>query len=567
MDRTDLARLLLALLLGPAAALAAQKPAPPAEAQEEAARRQKARQEFQDWFGRWSEGILPLRSGMVPDSRSRALMEEVFSKLAGLGDLESAQLLFKAAAAPTPRSSGADLLAMEPWLVRRTAREAIAGMTGPGVASWIASLLLAEDSDQEDSPLRAALEIAALSRPPGVLERVARLAADGKPGTRIVALGVLGRLGDPGVLPALRRFLKEGRPEIRCAAIRAMADLARPFTDQTVAPQDRPGALPETAAAAMLSDLGGLLVADREWQVRAAACDALLQLRMIEAVPELIRGLKAEAARRPPDQNRRVLLAIGRGLAGLTGQELPPDQPGAWEEWWKSAGAERRVAARGDRPARGKGAAGTYVRYFNLEVESERLLFLVDASGSMNLKIALKGRYADLPAEAIKFDLVKKELSKVVLALPPSAAVNVIFFNENVRPFRPMETGSAGLMLMNTANKEALLEYLALATAGGLTNIHAALDLALGVASGAGARPKTARSRTDPLSFDTIYMLSDGAPTTGAVIDTGRILELVDQANAVKKVVIHTITFGDVNEARFMQDLARRNGGEHVHVE
>ncbi len=533
--------------------------------------RVQAIQAFHAWLKNWKEGITPLRTNSGPDLETRNQMEQIFSNVAALGDLEAAQILFQAATVTPPPMGSQDTLRMEPWYVRRRARRLIAGMKGEAITNWLSALLLSKDSDRPQSPVRAALEILSW-RPDGAraLSRVEKLALSGRPGTRLTAIHVLGGLGNPKAATLLRRLLKEGRPEIRSVACAALATLLQPYTDQTLPASRRPGKIPSSLVRSVLDDLGALLLADRAWQVRAAAGDALVHLKTARAIPYLIKGLAAEEKRRgKKDWCRRVALGLGRGLRSLTGMDLPLEHAAPWKSWWAKKGKNMRVRALGAPKDQGKGAAGVYARYFNIDVESDRLLFLVDASGSMARKVKLKRKYAGIPNEAVKFDLVRKELSKVILSLPPSAAVNVIFFNQDVLPFRPMSPGNPGLMPMTEANKEALLEFLNLAVPQGLTNLYGALDLALQVGRGTGKKAWKGRyrSRTNPLTFDTIYLLSDGAPTTGKVIDPDRILELVDQANVVKKVVIHTISFGDVNNAKFMDELARRNGGRHVHLE
>lgn len=571
--------LLAALLLGGGvpASPAGPRPRPPAgkqkkqEAPQEDPARLEALREFRHWLQEWKEGLTPLRTNEGPDLETRAKMEAVFSKVAALGDPAAARVLFQAATVPPPPLGGQDTLRMEPWYVRRVARKLLAGMEGREITDWLASLLASKDPDRPESPVRAALEILSWRKDGArALPKIEKLALSGRPGTRLTAIHVLGLLGDPRAVPLLRRLLKEGRPEIRCAGCAALSALLSPYTDQTLPPSRRRGKLPSNLVRSVLEDLGSLLVTDRAWQVRAAACDALLHLKTSRAVPFLIKGLAAEEKRRGKrDWCRRVALGIGRALRGLTGMDLPLEHAAPWKSWWRKEGKSMRVRRQGAPKDQGKGAAGVYAKYFNIDVESDRILFLVDASGSMARKVKLKQKYAGLPHEAVKFDLVRKELTKVILSLPSTAAVNVIFFNQDVTPFRPMSPGNPGLMPMTEANKEALIEFLNLAVPQGLTNLYGALKLALRFGRGAGKKrwKGSHRSRTSPLTFDTIYLLSDGAPTTGEVIDPQRILELVDQANAVKKVVIHTISFGDVNNAKFMDELARRNGGRHVHLD
>jgi Mg-chelatase subunit ChlD len=62
---------------------------------------------------------------------------------------------------------------------------------------------------------------------------------------------------------------------------------------------------------------------------------------------------------------------------------------------------------------------------------------------------------------------------------------------------------------------------------------------------------------------DTIYLLSDGAPTNGRIIDEDDILKEVRKMNRLRQIVIHTISFGS---SAFMKSLATQNGGQYVEI-
>ena len=62
-------------------------------------------------------------------------------------------------------------------------------------------------------------------------------------------------------------------------------------------------------------------------------------------------------------------------------------------------------------------------------------------------------------------------------------------------------------------------------------------------------------------------MITDGAPTAGPVTDKQEIRKRVREANQLRKVAIHCITFGDQNDTAFLKPLAEENGGRHIHVQ
>ena len=67
--------------------------------------------------------------------------------------------------------------------------------------------------------------------------------------------------------------------------------------------------------------------------------------------------------------------------------------------------------------------------------------------------------------------------------------------------------------------------------------------------------------------FDTMYVLTDGAPSWGDVLEPEEIRRLVRETNALRKITIHCVTFGDKNATDFLRLLAEENGGRHIHIE
>ncbi len=74
------------------------------------------------------------------------------------------------------------------------------------------------------------------------------------------------------------------------------------------------------------------------------------------------------------------------------------------------------------------------------------------------------------------------------------------------------------------------------------------------------------RDKHYALAFDTVYVLSDGAPSFGAVTDKEEICRQVRKTNRLKRMTIHAVTFGQKNDTDFLRKLAEENGGRHIHV-
>ncbi len=50
-------------------------------------------------------------------------------------------------------------------------------------------------------------------------------------------------------------------------------------------------------------------------------------------------------------------------------------------------------------------------------------------------------------------------------------------------------------------------------------------------------------------------------------LDPKEILRIVRERNALTRLTIHTITFGNLNQLVFLKKLASENGGRHHHIE
>ena len=63
---------------------------------------------------------------------------------------------------------------------------------------------------------------------------------------------------------------------------------------------------------------------------------------------------------------------------------------------------------------------------------------------------------------------------------------------------------------------------------------------------------------------DTIYLLSDGAPSTGPIVQADELRDEVARWNSVRGVVIHCIAVGQ--DHRLLKGLAEDSGGKYVRV-
>lgn len=329
---------------------------------------------------------------------------------------------------------------------------------------------------------------------------------------------------------------------------------------------------------------------DEVWEVRAAAIDALdsLECKGPDVIEALIETLVVEDGRLRGD--------IEEVLHRLTGMRFFADGL-LWRQWWAdnkgkfAAGAP--PAADGGKedggPTVSSGDLGAPVvehgpkkdakaDFYGIQTFSNRIVFVLDRSGSMNEKSGTppvtkggpvvtggghKGGQDDPgggPEGDTKLDAARWELKKAIMGLASDVKFTLIFYNNGIDIWKP------DLQAATRANKKESLEYVWDLPAQGSTNIGDALKRAFEVGMpGPGEVQDAAYGKKRDVP-DTIFLLSDGSPTTpdGQLAPTEPILEDVRKWNKLRRVVIHTIGIGQDNRA-FMQALAKENGGTYVH--
>lgn len=564
MRRWLLASLLLASSLWSQAGVAA----PPAE---DAATLEDLRA-YEAWLTNYRAGAFRLMKDGEDDSEGLAEVDRIMGRLARWNTMIAARKLFEAAAVhpdlPGATSSTervAFYRELQPWKVRELAAKYLAAMAVPQLDVWLESQLrqaFGAPEIENERALAAALRLlgarGTVSGALALLEATSRLPRE----QRVKAVNALSQIATVETAPHFERLLRDVEPNVRIAALNALGRALAPYVDET---SGRP-IEPEDVAVrdSALKSMGGVLKRDKIWQVRSAAAENLARLHTKHSIPLLIAALKSELRRKQDPW--AMDMRLHRLLEGLTGQKMLAGQVNLWERFWRDNGARFAFAVAdtaSDQPAKGS-RGDQYQKFFDLDLESDRLLFVLDFSGSMAEKVTLQAKTtgASSGQETTKARLVIEELKKIVMALPDGAAFNVIVFGDDVRVWRQQRDGKPQLVYIDDESRDDLLgSYLDNLRPAGATNLYGALAVALDF-TGRGLHDKYYE-----LGFDTVYIMSDGQPSWGEVIDTEEILAKVRQTNALRRLTLHTVTFGDQNEMRFLKRLAEENGGRHIHVE
>ncbi len=212
--------------------------------------------------------------------------------------------------------------------------------------------------------------------------------------------------------------------------------------------------------------------------------------------------------------------------------------------------------------------------YYGLDIEGERILFLVDVSGSMQgrsepqepmermstvlvheaVRTGTRATTGFLPnwlarlvrpaaerrarAETTALGAAKRELIPVLRGLDEDSHFNILLFGASVESWKPHPVPATD------EHRRASIRYVEGLEASGGTPALRALTEAFDA---------------DP---DILFFLSDGMPTDA---NPQTILDQVREWNADDEVVVHAIGLGDRLDEVFMEKLATENGGTFVH--
>ncbi len=390
-----------------------------------------------------------------------------------------------------------------------------------------------------------AVELLGHFKTPEANQALVKALGDHSTAVVLAAIGPVSRRRLKQGLPRLRKLFEGRHPELRLEAMWAMHGFRKKdssWPKHLLKLLDSPKIGIRCRAVDLLKDLGyaqalphvQALCSSQDFQVRSAAYGYLRRVRHKSSVPVLITALEHESGRLEGE-------VLGT-LVALTDRTYPAHE--YWKSWWSTAGetfelprlakASRKRTGkrkgRGDESEKAARRRGV-VTYYGIPILTNRACFVVDVSGSMRQRIGT--------ARSTKLYSVKKALEQVITACSPDLWFNVIPFSDGTRSWvRSLKEASK-------TNKEEAKAFVRNLVAAGGTNIHDAL-----------------RRAFDDVGVDTIYLLSDGRPSVGKIIQPRALGDAVRRWNHERRIVIHTISFG--HDSELLKQLAKESGGRYV---
>lgn len=538
-------------------------------------------------------GVLP--KGMVGNLDSRRELQILLDGVTRLDSADAIAAVLQVAAVGLDK--GKYTREMAPFIVRDLGEKALQQFKSNEAKDQL--LKIARGEVKLDRGIEVAVRAAALRgiglRKDGTFRSALeqQLGAN-EPPLRLAAAEGLGWLGDEAAAPALAEALgretEENVIEAEVASLRALYASYLPDPTKAAAPTPKPDSAKEPADAKQAEPVAPAPAAPKplpessrlavraaikalgrsSWRADLDLCAFLADFRSGESIPALIDVLQRYKDHPDEVQSGKLSgLVLHRAhglLVAMTGAVYPADQPEQWRELWEHEQAALTAKAEAP-PKPATDASGTVSQgLFGIPVQGTRVLFVVDLSGSMNFPMHGLGTAAAgaAPAKAqTRLDFAKKELKHVVETLPDATSFNFITYNGEEKP----KVWHKTLVQATEKSREKAIKFLDDMVAEGGTNMWSGLEESLKMKS------LVYGDRYDT-NVDEMFLVSDGAPNVGEVIDPIEILRIVTETNRFSKVRINTIFITSPNErdprdmaitpSELMQRMAAQNGGKFV---
>jgi hypothetical protein len=215
--------------------------------------------------------------------------------------------------------------------------------------------------------------------------------------------------------------------------------------------------------------------------VQIAACRALAYIPDAKSVPVLLKyldGFKKIG-------NGRLMYEATAALRTITGQKFEADSPD-WAKWWKEnqAGFKVDLSNKVEPEFNYELAAGGEVSYYGIPVCEQKIVFVIDISGSMQLG-----------GNPNRWDSASKELKKLIEKLDQRQSFNIIAFASGTNRWKRKEA----LVPATDVNKKEASKFIdTLHPNGGTQTTDVLEDVIRDIASVQGC--------------EAIYLVTDGSP-------------------------------------------------------
>ncbi|MBL8897717.1 MAG: hypothetical protein JNM84_08815 [Planctomycetes bacterium] len=438
----------------------------------------------------------------------------------------------------------------QPWVIRRRAIDELCEYyLADELQDWAATKLAEGKATAAERRVLVEWLGAALAKRarPEIYELVKRALEDASAPVRGAAAHALAPVLQERDLLTIVRLLYDSDAAVRLRAAAALR-----------AALQRKEEAPDPALRGRVLQLAAARLSDADAHVRVVLAEMLREQKNGLVLPFLVEALAAEERReKTPEARKRFRVAIEDLLHELTGRGSPPLRAAEWRKFLESEDGERSVRPEGlpGRTSSTSAIPRSYATYFGREVRSDHVVFVLDFSGSMRRRAGNEehDRGEGPREEARRIDLAVREFLGYLEKLDEASWFNVVVFAQgSAACFDDLEAATAE----NRARARAFVTQLPL---GGST------DLFSGIVRGLRCAGLEDGSRAGTRA-DTLFLLSDGIPTAGAVTDPADIARLITTLNREAGLAVNVVDLGARHSAfqKHLKSLAWQNGGEYI---
>ena len=285
-------------------------------------------------------------------------------------------------------------------------------------------------------------------------------------------------------------------------------------------------------------------IVETDWRRASQAIVLSHALPDEQIVPWLIEGLQTWKERGEKGlQALRIEHEIELQLEQRSGRKLGLHAEN-WSAWWEAvkAGRVKQVSTPSGWPE------PTRPSFFGLDPRSDRVLFVIDRSGSMASPFDPAKTQAPNTRVRTRWQEATEQLLDFARALGERARLGIVLFHANADPWR------AHLVPANERNLAAARSWLVGQKPDGGTELRRGIEEGLHVAP-------DGSFDLEAIEADTVIVLCDGATAEGPAW----VPAFLERVNAGLRVVFHCVQIGEGGDGT-LEELAKGSGGEFVRI-
>lgn len=274
-----------------------------------------------------------------------------------------------------------------------------------------------------------------------------------------------------------------------------------------------------------------------DWHTASRAIAVAQALSDRRAAPPMIEAMNVWLTRANGGlQATRLLSELEDELERRSGRKLG-QRPDRWRTWWRAVRAGETTL-----PSEDPNGTRTQASFFGLRPRTDRVVFVLDRSGSMDAPMGATSRTAGNRGRT-RFDEASTQLIRCLEGLGEQAHFDVILFNDGLKHFR------RDLVSANKKNLKSLARWISLNRPDGGTQLRPGVNAAMHI-----DEPNT-------LEADTVIVLCDGETAEGPTW----VGPFIRAHNDAARVRFHAVQLGGRSDGT-LEALCEHTDGDYIEI-